>query len=80
MHQESGLLADHLHQPRMRVPQRIYADSRDQIQIALAAHIPNVTALAADQYQRVTSIILQQVFALEIHHGLRGGIHNRRWG
>jgi len=61
-----SLLANHLHQPRMRVPQRVDADPRDQIQVALARSVIDVAALAASQHQRVSQVVLKQILLFEI--------------
>jgi len=36
VHEQAGLLADHLHQARVRVAQGVDADSGDEIEVTLA--------------------------------------------
>ncbi len=61
VHQPSRLLADHFSEARMRMPQRVDADSSQQIQIALAGSIVNVATFSALQNHRITRVVLQQV-------------------
>ncbi len=63
--QQGGLLADRFHQTRMRMPQRINADARQQIQVALSGQIINVTAAAMMQREWIACIVLQKILALE---------------
>ena len=61
VHQPSRLLANDFSEARVRMTQRINANSSQQIQVAFAGSIVNVTAFSALQYYRVTRVILQQV-------------------
>ena len=70
MNQQRCLLPDQLDDAWMRVAQRIDADSGDEIQIALAFQIVNIRAFSAAQNQRITSVVLEEIFAFQIHHGL----------
>ncbi|SPF39321.1 hypothetical protein SBA1_270036 [Candidatus Sulfotelmatobacter kueseliae] len=54
------LLANRLHDPRMRVPQRIHAQSRNKVEIALALDVIHEHSLAARQHDRIAVISLQQ--------------------
>src|SRR6185312_2714424 len=55
------LLANDLRNPRVRVAERIYADSANKIQVAVTIRIIHITAFAAPEQQRVASIILEEV-------------------
>ena len=69
-----GLLANHLHQPRMRVPQRVHADAGNQIQVALAGGVVDIATLAASQHQRIARVVLKQILLFEIDdRGRRDG-------
>ena len=63
--QPPSLLANHLHQTRVRVAQCVDADAGDEVQITLAGRIENVAALAAVEHQRIAGVVLEQVFAFE---------------
>ena len=67
----AGLLADHLHQARVRVAQRVHADAGDEIEIALARCIKNVAAFAMIEQQRIAGVGLEQVLALERSHAVK---------
>ena len=54
-------------------PERVDADAGDEIEIALAIEIVNVRALPAAQNQRIAGIVLQKVFAFQVHDGLGSG-------
>ena len=47
MDQLADLLTHRLEQPRMAVAQRIHADTRDEIEVALAIRAVHIAALAA---------------------------------
>ena len=68
--QAAGLFADHLDQPRMRVAERVDADARDEVEIALARWIEDVAAFAALEHQRIAGVGLEQVLALERSHAV----------
>ena len=76
--QQRGLVANHLHDARMRVAQRVDADAGDEIQVTLALGVLHIASLAARQRQRITGIILEQIFALEFDDGLCGLVHRGR--
>ena len=62
--QAAGLLADHLHQARVRVAERVYADAGDEVEVALAGWVKNIAAFAAIQHERIAGVGLEQVFVL----------------
>ncbi len=64
MHQLRRLIANRLHDPRMRMPQRVHADPRNKVQIALAINVEEKHALAAAQHDGIAVIGLQQVLPL----------------
>ena len=68
MQQQSGLLADDFRQPRMRVAERVDADSGDQIQIALARRVVHIAAFAAMDDQREARVVLQQVLFFQVDY------------
>ena len=70
MDEQGGLLADHFHDARMRVTQRVDADAGDEIEVARAIHIVDVTAFATMHHQRIAAIVLKQVLAFEIDYGI----------
>ena len=53
------LFAQHLQDPRVRMPQGIHANTGDRIEIAAPFRVVDVAALSAGQNQRITGIILQ---------------------
>jgi hypothetical protein len=60
--------------------QRIYPNSGDEIEIPAALGIVYMAALAARDDERVSGIILQEVLAFQVHHGLSGAIYGRGKG
>jgi hypothetical protein len=60
----------------MGVSQRIDADAGYEIQVTVAFQIIDAAALSARQDKRITGVVLQQVFPLQVHYLLGGLIHN----
>ena len=58
--------------PRMILAERVHADARDEIEISLAVDVPHVRTVAANQNQRVTRVVLQQILTLEFDDVQRG--------
>ena len=58
------LVADDLHDPRMRVSERIHAQAGKKIKVALAIDVPQVNAFAARHGDGITGIGVQQIFLL----------------
>ena len=79
MNQRRRLLPDYLDDAWMRVPQRIDADSRDEIQVALAFQVVNVSAFPAAENQRIAGVILEKIFAFQVHHGLGSRLGFNGW-
>ncbi len=80
MQQEARLRADDFGDPRMRVAQRVDTDPGDQVQVSLAREVVEIAALTAGQHERITRIILQQIFALQVHDRLGESVLNRGQG
>ena len=70
---QASLLPDHFGELRVRVAERVHADSGDQIEIAFAGGVVNVAAFAAMQHERVAGVVLKQVLLFELDHGRRSG-------
>ena len=51
---------------RMVLPERIHADSGNEVEITLPAGIPHIRPVAACKHDRVTRVILQQVLRFEL--------------
>ena len=60
------LVANDLHDARMRMAQRVDAQSGEEVEIALAFDVIDVHALAARNGQRIAGIGVQQVFLFAI--------------
>ena len=71
--QQSGLLADDFGDARMGVTERIDADAANEIEVTVALQIVNVASFATVECERITGIVLEQVFALQMHNFLSGG-------
>ncbi len=67
-----SLIANDLHDARVRVAERIDAQSRKEVEIALAVDIENVDALAARNGQGIAGIGVQQVFLFALNDLLIG--------
>src|SRR5256885_12750959 len=67
------LIANHFHDPRMRVPQRMYPEPTDQVEIFLSTRIVDVHSFPSLDQQRIASIGLQQTFLLDGLDLLKGG-------
>ena len=67
MNYSCGLFADYLHDSRMRMAQRIHAQTGYEIEIAFAVQIVEKNAFAALEDQRVAVVGLKQklTFALD---------------
>ena len=76
VHQLRRLIANRLHDPRMRVPQRIHAQPGNEIQIALALDVVEKHALAPAQHDGIAVISLQQKLPLTFGD-LFKGIHRK---
>ena len=74
MHQQRRLVANHLDDARMRVPQGVHADAGDEVQVAVAVDIVHVASLAAMDHDRIAGVILKKVLAFQVHHILGGGV------
>src|ERR1700722_1363326 len=61
MHQLGRLLANRLHDARMRVPQRIHSQPGDEIQVALALQVKQKHALAPAERDGIAVVCLQQI-------------------
>ncbi len=60
------LLANNLHDARMRVPQRIHADAGNEIKVAAALQVNDENALAAGDGQGIAVVNGDQVAELEV--------------
>src|ERR1700676_2767423 len=66
MDQASHLLTNYFGEARVRVAQGVHADTGDQIEIALAGRIVDVTPFSTLQHYRVARVILEQVLLFQI--------------
>src|SRR5579863_9809556 len=66
VHQLGRLLTNRLHDPRMRMPQRIHPQPGDEIQVALALQVIQKHALAAAEGDGITVVSLQQVLLFKV--------------
>src|SRR5206468_1366619 len=48
--ERADLAAHRLHEGRMRVPERVHRDTRQEVEVLVSVHIPDAGALAADQH------------------------------
>ena len=67
MDQPCGLILNHAHDPRMILAESVYADAGDEIEIPLAGGVPHIRTVAANQNQRMTRIVLEQIPTLEFN-------------
>ena len=63
-----SLVANGLHNPRMRVTQSIHAEPGNKIKVLLTLDVPNPAALAPLQNQRQTRVGLDQEFLFKLEH------------
>ena len=59
------LPADRLQDARMRMTERVYANARDQVEIAIAIDIVHVTTFPPLEREGVTAVVLYKVVAFE---------------
>ena len=59
------LVADDLHDPRMRMAERVDAQTREEVEIAPALNVVNVHSLSAGDGERIARVGVQQVFLSE---------------
>ena len=59
MDEQGGLAADDPQDARVGVPKRIHADASDQVQVALAIDVIQVTPFPAAHHQGVPAVVLQ---------------------
>src|SRR5438128_5998965 len=64
----------------MSVAQRVNTDPGYEIEVALAVEIVNIGAFPAAQNQRIAAVVLQKIFAFQLHDGLGGGRGFDWWG
>src|SRR5208282_351991 len=64
MHQLRRLLANRLHNPRMRMPQRIHSQPRNKVEIARSFSVIKKHALAPAEHDGITVVSPQQIFPL----------------
>ena len=65
MQQQSRLFTHHSDHARVSITERVDADARDQIEIALPLDVIQITAAAAMHDHGVTGVILKHILALE---------------
>ena len=66
--QQTRLLADCSHDPRVILTQRVDPDSSDEIEVTLAIDVPHPRPVAPMKDQRIAAVILQQILLLEFDH------------
>ncbi len=67
MNELRRLIADDLHDARMRVSKRVHAQTRDKVEVPFAFDVVDVNAFAASQSQRITGIRVQQILLLQLN-------------
>src|SRR5207245_3217964 len=73
MHQLRRLLPNRLHNPRMRMPQRIHPQPRHEIEIAIALDVIDKNSLAPAQHERIAVISLQQILPFQFRDLFKSG-------
>ena len=68
MDQPCGLFPDDADDPRMILAEGIHTDAGDEIEIPLAGGVPHIGTVAANQNQRMTRVVLEQIPTLEFNY------------
>jgi hypothetical protein len=71
--QEPSLLAQHLCNLRMGVPERIHTDAADQVKVPVSLEIVNVATLTAVKSQWVARVVLKQVLRFKCFYLIERG-------
>ena len=56
----------------MRVSQGVHADARNEIQVPVPVYVVDVAALPPVDDERITRVVLEQMFPFEVDDFLRG--------